>query len=49
MKMIVFWDVSSCSLAKLTDVSEALTLKTVSTFATSIDIHETTGRNIPED
>jgi hypothetical protein len=58
MTIAVFWDVAPCSLVILTDVSEVLTVSNIrvitlmmeatSTSETSVNIYQTTRRNIPE-
>jgi hypothetical protein len=58
LKMTVFWDVTPCSLAEidhrglLSEISVSHGgewMEVVSTSETSVNLHETTLRNIPED
>jgi hypothetical protein len=43
---IVFWDVAPCSLV---DIDRRIAVKATSSSETSVNIYQTTRRNIPED
>jgi hypothetical protein len=50
MKMTVFWDVAPCSLVEVYPcLRGALMIKAASTSETSVNVYETTRRNILED
>jgi hypothetical protein len=55
MKITAFWDIVPCSIEQLTSVSEVLTasiftlmMEAVNTSEMSVNLYETTQRNIPE-
>jgi hypothetical protein len=48
MKMAVFWEVASCSLADIDRHCDALMMEAVSSSETSVSIYQTTRRKIPK-
>jgi hypothetical protein len=47
--MAVFWDVSPCSLVEVYRRFIALMMEAASSYETSVNFYQTTGRNNPED
>jgi hypothetical protein len=51
MKMAAFWDIAPCSLVDIDRRFRAIALmmEALSTSETSVNIYQTTRRNVPED